>query len=128
MKSVMFGAGQTIFSQGDPSTYSYHILAGSVDIVVVGRDGKEKRVATVGTGEVFGEMGIIDPAPRSATAIAREPTACEAYTADEVVEMMSSDPAQAMALLRSLILRLRASNKKLASKGALEPPKRPGSS
>ena len=125
MKSVMFGAGQTIFSQGDASTHTYQIIAGSVDIIVVGRDGNEKRIASIGPGEVFGEMGIIDPAPRSATAIAREPTACEAYTADEVVEMMSSDPARAMALLRSLILRLRTSNRKLASKGELGPPKRP---
>jgi CRP-like cAMP-binding protein len=128
MKSVMFGAGQTIFSQGDPSTHTYHILAGSVDIIVAGRDGREKRIASIGPGEVFGEMGIIDPAPRSATAIAREPTACEAFTADEVIEMMSSDPAQAMALLRSLILRLRSSNRKLASKSDLGPPKRPRSS
>jgi CRP-like cAMP-binding protein len=127
MKTVVFGAGQAIFAQGDPSINTYHILAGSVDIIVAGRDGREKRIASIGPGEVFGEMGIIDPGPRSATAIAREPTACEAYTADEVVEMMSSDPERAMALLRSLILRLRASNRKLASKGDLGPPKRPAS-
>ena len=125
MQSVLFETGQTIFSQGDPSTYTYHILAGSVDILIAGPDGEEKRIASIGPEEVFGEMGIIDPAPRSATAIAREPTACEAFTADEVVELMSSDPARAMALLRSLILRLRASNRKLAAKGALRPPKRP---
>lgn len=127
MRTVLFEAGQTIFSQGDPSTFTYHILAGSVDIVVSGRAGVEKRIASIGPGEVFGEMGIIDPAPRSATAIAREQTACEAYTAEEIVELMSSDPARAMALLRSMILRLRASNRKLVSKGELGPPKRPSS-
>jgi CRP-like cAMP-binding protein len=127
MRTVLFEAGQTIFSQGDPSTYTYHILAGSVDIVIAGRDGVEKRIASIGPEEVFGEMGVIDSAPRSATAIAREPTACEAYTAEEIVELMSSDPARAMALLRSMILRLRASNRKLASKGELGPPKRPSS-
>lgn len=125
MRTVLFEAGQTIFSQGDPSTFTYHILAGSVDIVIAGRDGVEKRIASVGPEEVFGEMGIIDPAPRSATAIAREATACEAYTAEEVVALMSSDPARAMSLLRSMILRLRASNRKLASKAELAPPKRP---
>jgi CRP-like cAMP-binding protein len=127
MQSVFFEAGQTVFSQGDPSTYTYRIVAGSVDIVIASSDGKEKRIASIGPDEVFGEMGIIDAAPRSATAIAREPTVCKAYTADEVVELMSSDPAEAMALLRSMILRLRASNRKLASTGALRPPKRPES-
>lgn len=127
MRTVLFEAGQTIFSQGDSSTFTYHILAGSVDIVITGRDGVEKRIASIGPEEVFGEMGIIDPAPRSATAIAREPTACEAYTAEEVVALMSSDPARAMALLRAMILRLRTSNRKLTSKGELGPPKRPAS-
>ena len=127
MRTVLFEAGQTVFSQGDASAFTYHILAGSVDIVIVGRDGVEKRIASIGPEEVFGEMGIIDPAPRSATAIAREPTACEAYTAEEIVELMSSDPARAMALLRSMILRLRASNRKLTSKAELGPPKRPSS-
>lgn len=126
MQSVFFEAGQTIFTQGDLSTYTYHIVAGSVDIVIAGSDGEERRIASIGPEEVFGEMGIIDPAPRSATAIAREPTVCKAYTADEVDELMSSDPATAMALLRSMILRLRASNRKLASKGSLGPPKRTG--
>lgn len=127
MRTVLFEAGQTIFSQGDPSTFTYHILAGSVDIVIAGPDGVEKRIASIGPEEVFGEMGIIDPAPRSATAIAREATACEAYTAEEVVALMSSDPARAMSLLRSMILRLRASNRKLATKAELAPPKRPSS-
>ena len=126
MENVGFGAGQTIFSEGEPSTYTYRIIAGSVDIVVAGPDCKERRIASLGPDEVFGEMGIIDPAPRSATAVAREQTVCEAYTADEVIEMMSSDPAKAMDLLKSLIIRLRTSNRKLAAKTPLGPPKRPG--
>lgn len=125
MKYVLFDAGQTVFSQGDDSTHTYQIEAGSVDIVITGKDGAERQVATLGPGEVFGEMGIIDPAPRSATAIAREETACNIFAADEVVEMMSNDPAQAMALIRSLIIRLRNSNRKLVAKAPPGPPKRP---
>lgn len=125
MKNVVFEAGETIFSQGDPSTHTYKVLAGSVDIVILGTAGDERRIASVGPEEVFGEMGIIDPAPRSATAIAREQTACLSYTADEVVELMSSDPEQAMALIKSLILRLRSANRKLATKTPPGPPKKP---
>lgn len=121
----MFEPGQTVFSQGDPSTHTYKILAGSVDIVIRTQQGMEQRIAAVGPDEVFGEMGIIDTAPRSATAIAREQTACISYTAEEVIDLMSSDPEQAMALIRSLILRLRSSNRKLATKVPPSPPRKP---
>lgn len=127
MTQKLFGAGETIFEQGDDSDLTYRILAGSVDIVVFGNDGKEKRIASLGPDEVFGEMGIISPAPRSATAIAREETACEVIPAEDVIALMSTDPVQVMDLLKSLILRLRSANRKLATKSALAPPKRPGS-
>ena len=71
MKNVVFHAEEVIFSQGDPSTDTFRILKGSVDILVTGKDGADKKIASLGAEEVFGEMGIIDPAPRSATAIAR---------------------------------------------------------
>ena len=125
MQNIVFEAGQTIFSEGDPSTHTYKILAGSVDIVIRGREGDERRVASIGPDEVFGEMGIINPGPRSATAIAREQTACAAYTADEVIALMSSEPVEAMQIIRSLILRLRNSNRKLAAKRSPSPPRKP---
>lgn len=123
MKHIVFERGETIFQQGDPSDLAFVILAGSVDIVVSGSDRQERRIASLGPGEVFGEMGIIDPAPRSATAVAREQTACEAYTAEEAIDLMCNDPAKAVTLMRSLIIRLRSSNRKLAAKAAPGPPK-----
>ena len=125
MENMPFAAGETIFEQGDPSDRTYRIVAGSVDIVVLGNDGAERRIASLGPEDVFGEMGIIDPAPRSATAIAREPTVCRVYTADEVIELISSDPQQAMDIVKSLILRLRNSNRKLAAKKPPSAPKPP---
>ncbi len=125
MQVVVFEAGQTIFSEGDASIHTFKVIAGSVNIAIRSKDGDERRIASVGPDEVFGEMGIIDPAPRSASATAREQTACASYTAEEVIELMSSDPAEAMALIRTLILRLRSSNRKLASGTPLGPPKRP---
>lgn len=127
MTRVLFEGGQTIFKQGDPSDQTYRIVAGSVDIVVVGKDGGEKRIAALGPDEFFGEMGIIDPAPRSATAIAREATACEVIPAENVIELLSSDPKQVIGLVKSLIFRLRAANRKLVSTQGLGPPKKPGS-
>ena len=127
MRNVVFEAGQTIFSEGDPSNLTYKVITGSVDITIIDRNGDESQLASVGPDEVFGEMGIIDPAPRSATAVARERTACVSYTADEVIELMSSDPSEAIGLIKSLILRLRNSNRKLAAKAHLSSPRNPNS-
>ena len=126
MTRQLFEAGHTIFEQGDLSDQTYRIVAGSVDIVVIGRDGSEKRIASLGPEEFFGEMGIIDPAPRSATAIAREATVCDVLPAENVIDLLSSDPKQVTELVRTLILRLRASNRKLASSQGLGPPRKPG--
>lgn len=112
MERIVFGAGETIFEQGDPSDHIYHILAGSVDIVILGRDGAEQCIASLGPEEIFGEMGIISQAARSATAIAREPTACEVFIAKDFIELMSSDPNKAMELVRSLVLRLQNADRK----------------
>ena len=118
MQSLLFGKGQTIFSEGEPSDLTYRIVAGSVDITVSHKDGDQKRIASLGPDETFGEMGIIDDSPRSATATAREETACQAYSAEEVLELLSSDPAEAIDLIRSLIVRLKSANYKISSKDA----------
>lgn len=127
MRHIVFEAGETIFSEGDPSEQMFRITAGSVDIIVTNRDGEETRVASLGPDEVFGEMGIIDPGPRSATAVAREQTGCDVYTTDEVMALMTSEPGEAMELLKSLIIRLRNTNRKLSSKSNSGPPRKPSS-
>lgn len=120
MQNLLFAKGQTIFSEGEPSDLTYRILAGSVDITVGHKDGRQKTIASLGPDEIFGEMGIIDDSPRSATATAREETACQAYSAEEVLELLSSDPGEAIDLIRSLIIRLKSANYKLVSKDVIK--------
>lgn len=117
MQHLLFESGQRIFSEGDPSDLTYRILNGSVDITVSGKEGGQRRISSLGPEDIFGEMGIIDDSPRSATATAREQTACQAYTAEEVLELLTSNPQEAIDLIKSLIIRLKSTNRKLASKG-----------
>jgi CRP/FNR family cyclic AMP-dependent transcriptional regulator len=116
MRHLLFERGQTIFSEGDPSDLTYRILDGSVDIWVSDNNGGQRRIASLGPEDIFGEMGIIDDSPRSATATAREQTACQAYAADEVLELLTSNPEEAIDLIRSLIVRSKGANRKLAAK------------
>jgi CRP-like cAMP-binding protein len=74
-----FGIGQEIFRQGQPPRDAYLIERGKVEISVMSND----RKVVIGykqTGDVFGEMALIDKAPRMATATAVEPTVCVVIT------------------------------------------------
>ena len=72
MRNVSFKAGDTIIAEGDEGDTAFFIVSGSVE-VTVGQGAKAKAVGTLETGEVFGEMCLIEPGPRSAT-VKRRPT------------------------------------------------------
>ena len=66
MQTVTFKAGETIISEGDQGNNAFFIVTGSVE-VCIGQGAKARNVGTLMTGEVFGEMCLIEPGPRSAT-------------------------------------------------------------
>ncbi|KAF0115249.1 MAG: cAMP-binding protein [Rhodospirillaceae bacterium] len=70
----VFYAGQTIFRQGEKGDRAYLVQEGAVEILKTGTDGKDKLLAVIGAGSLFGEMALIDDQPRMATARAREQT------------------------------------------------------
>ena len=66
MNTVHFSAGETILAEGETGSSAYLLVSGTVE-VIIGAGAKAKRVATLGAGEVFGEMSLLEPGPRSAT-------------------------------------------------------------
>jgi CRP-like cAMP-binding protein len=114
-----FQPQEVIFSEGDPSDLAYFIVLGSVDIFIGAR--RERRsVATLGPGEVFGEMGLIEGGPRSATAISVERTVCATYDSDQLLAALEKDPKEALVVIRSLISRLRDTNRKMLTHEGVE--------
>ena len=66
MQTVTFKAGDTIIREGDEGNTAFLIVSGMVE-VNVGEGDDAKMVGKLDAGEIFGEMSLIDPGPRSAT-------------------------------------------------------------
>ena len=105
-ETVSFPAGTTILEAGVPGKIMYVVKDGTADILVGG-----KVVATVGAGEVFGEMSLIDDsAPRSAAVVAR--TDCDLVPVDErrFLFLVQQTPYFAIQVMRVIAERLRRMN------------------
>lgn len=98
--------GQEIVRQGDTGVGAFIIRSGKVDIVQ-DRDGKQTKLATLGPGEVIGEMALLDEFPRSATATAAEPTTVLGIQRWHFLGILQSHPQLALALLPILSRRIR---------------------
>ena len=111
-------AGELIFSEGDAADCAYLIESGAVEIALA-RDGSRQVLALLGVGEVFGEMGIIDGLPRSATAIASENCHLVVVSAEQIQQVVArSDPFFAE-LMRKLVGRLRDSQDAMIKGGGI---------
>ena len=97
-----FKPGETIFAAGDKGDKMYVIRTGEIEIE---RDGKV--VEKLGPGGIFGEMALIDGAPRAATATAK--TACEVapITEKTFLFLVHETPFFAISVMRTLAERLR---------------------
>jgi alkyl hydroperoxide reductase subunit AhpC/uncharacterized protein (DUF924 family) len=113
MQTVKFNAGDKILSEGDAGDTAFLIIAGSVE-VSVGEGSTAKSVATLCAGEVFGEMSLIDPWPRSATVRAVTDTECFVTTYDEFIAATKADAERAAEFMKTLVRRLRQMNERVA--------------
>ena len=112
--TVRFKAGETIVSEGAEGKTAYLIVSGSVE-VTVGEGAKAKVLGTLSAGEVFGEMCLIEPGPRSATVRAVADVECVANSYDEFIASLQEDPQRAVLFMKTLVRRLRQMNERVAS-------------
>ncbi|HEV3351454.1 MAG TPA: Crp/Fnr family transcriptional regulator [Acidimicrobiales bacterium] len=115
-----FRTGATLFHEGDDSDWIGLVVKGRVKVSCYGADGRERLVAVIGPGELLGELSAIDGEPRSATATALEPLDAHVLTSDEFVALLEKHPSATLGILRSVIGRLRDSDKRRVEFGALD--------
>jgi CRP/FNR family cyclic AMP-dependent transcriptional regulator len=102
-----FQAGEVIFYQGEPGSTCHIIMQGRVRVFVVGEDGRELAVRILGSGEIVGEMALLEDLPRSASVEALEKTQTLELHRDALLHCLRNSPALALSLLRDLSARLR---------------------
>ena len=107
MRTRRFRRGEVIFHQGDPGDALFIVSSGSIKIVLPSETGDEAILATLRSGDVFGELALLDGAPRSATAVAIEPSETLVLPRDRFRELLATEPAIRDALLAALAGELR---------------------
>lgn len=100
---VTFTSGHVIARQGEVGTGFFIVASGGARVV---RDGKT--VATLGPGDFFGELSVLDGMPRNAQVIADGETVCLALATWDFEAVVGEQPAVALAILRGLAGRLRS--------------------
>jgi CRP-like cAMP-binding protein len=107
-KVMTYRAGTDIMRAGEPGTQMYYLHKGIAVVVAGGRELEELK-----EGAIFGEMAMIDHAPRSASVVAK--TDCEAVPVDErlFLLLVHQTPFFALDVMRTLVARLRKMNELL---------------
>jgi CRP/FNR family cyclic AMP-dependent transcriptional regulator len=110
MGTVRLNKGEILFHEGDTGDRLYVVVSGKVKLGRSGSAGRENLLAVLGPGQMFGELSLFDPGPRSTTATAV--TNCEIRTLEheELMGWLTGRPEVAQGLLGQLAARLRRAN------------------
>jgi CRP/FNR family cyclic AMP-dependent transcriptional regulator len=110
----------TIMAGGDATDSLYIVLSGRLKVMMSDSDGKEVILSILGPGEFFGEMGLIDDEPRSASVVAIEPCELLAFAKRDFKKCMMDNVEMSMAVMRGLVRRLREADRKIGSLALLD--------
>ncbi len=107
---VELARGDRLFDEGDDGDRLYVVLDGKIKLTRAAADGRENLTSVLGPGEMFGELSLFDPRPRTMGAVAVTDARLAALAHDELRSWLADRPDVAMHLLRALVRRLRRTN------------------
>jgi CRP/FNR family cyclic AMP-dependent transcriptional regulator len=110
----------TIMAGGDATDSLYIVLSGRLKVMMSDSDGKEVILSILGPGEFFGEMGLIDDEPRSASVVTIEPCELLSISKRDFKKTLSENAEMSMAVMRGLVRRLREADRKIGSLALLD--------
>jgi len=101
-------AGATVFEEGDAGDALYVILEGKVELRIAGG-----ALETLGAGDIFGEMALIDQSPRVATAVAKTLCKLVPVSGSRFLGLVRQRPEFSLHLMKVMAKRLRRMNRRL---------------
>ncbi len=114
MVDVTLPRGRVLFSEGQVGYRLYVVTTGKMKLGRTSVDGRENLLAVLGPGEMFGELSLFDPGPRTATATAVTDSTLIGLGHSDLQPWLTGRPEVASQLLRALAQRLRRTNEALA--------------
>jgi CRP-like cAMP-binding protein len=110
MVSVKIAKGTILFAEGDGGDQLYVIAEGKLKLGTSSGDGRENLLSILGPGEMFGELSLFDPGPRTSTATAVTDAKLLSLGQDKLLPWLVENPKVSLQLLASLAQRLRRTN------------------
>jgi CRP-like cAMP-binding protein len=110
MTAVKLSRGQVLFKEGDEGDRLFVVVDGKLKLGTTSNDGRENLLSILGPGDMFGELSLFDPGPRTATATAVVDSKLLALAHDQVIGWVKEHPQVSLQLLGRLAQRLRKAN------------------
>ena len=110
MDSVKISKGNILFGEGDEGDHLYVIISGKLKLGTSSGDGRENLLSILGPGEMFGELSLFDPGPRTSTATAVTDAKLLSLGHKDLIPWLAQYPSVALHLLERLAQRLRRTN------------------
>ena len=117
MSEIEISRGERLFAEGDEGDKGdslYVVLEGKIKLTRASPDGRENLLSVIGPGEMFGELSLFDPRPRTSSASAVTDAQLAALAHDKLLIWLTGRPEVALHLLRALAQRLRRANDVMA--------------
>ncbi len=110
MDTVKIAKGGILFKEGDDGEHLYVIIDGKLKLGTSSGDGRENLLSILGPGEMFGELSLFDPGPRTSTATAVTDARLLSLSHEKVIPWLKQNPEVSLQLLARLSQRLRRTN------------------
>ncbi len=114
LRPTEYPRGHVFFEQGDLGQQLYMVISGKVKLCRRAPDGRESLFAIVGSTDMFGELAVFDPGPRTASATAITDVCAAPLERGVIQEWIADRPVIAERLLRVLARRLRRTDDELS--------------
>jgi CRP-like cAMP-binding protein len=115
---LVFYPGDLVFAEGEEGNFAYLVQAGKIEIFKHRTDGTEHSLAMLGAGRLFGEMALIDSAPRMASARAAEQTTLVLVSNELLQKSLQKSHPLVAELIRNMANNLRAITREHIEKSA----------